>query len=812
MVDKILITTYSDDGSEFSAFKTNQLDLTDWTLSLVDVPSTCPSPPPVSPPILCDNRFYVTDKIANYAMFGIDFNFANTFFGISFGYGKDANPGNLNAVNFRQGVAHLVSKPDVVSTQFGVLGQAMDNPLPPGQGFAHSGLPLDGTCQPGPAPGNCLASYAYNGYRLGGVCSWDTLNARHTAAGQTCRSAFKYGTDAVDGAGIVSATAQNPDFCDAADHWVAAGLATGRSATDCHLTGQTAALLGGNIIFVVRRDDPPRLAFGTSLGARLCELINGAGITTCPQVTIQQLSIQEVRPVVFATNSVHLDWHMYTKGWSLGPTPEQIWGLYNSQFASNACGGTPGFVTSNYVYFCNARFDRYNAMVEFNSTTTGATTALQVANEIYGNNTVAIDIYAQSGQFAYLKGWTGINAARGTGPPNYFTLLNAWSANPQACLPGPPPNCSAASELRWGFKQGTSNMNPMSFSTLWEGFVISEVFDTLVAANPYSPTDLFGWMVNQWQTLGPQPGDPPGTVSDLKFSLRNDIFFHDGVQLTASDFMFSWQAFANTGGLNNGLTPGIVGVRVQNDVNFVVNLNSNSVYAMFNVGTIPILPQHILATDKTSKCSTAGTPACTIYSGADIADLVANYQFIGTGAYSCRDLSTNKVGGKCTSTGAQSVPFGNSIVLQRNGYGQSGTSNGAYFRNSAKYKQWQWSDFFNHGTVDILDVSSAASCLGKPVTAGQNPNCLHWDTKAATITCSTAAGNCNSGSLAGLGGNGGGTVTFIEIQQAFRWFGVSWTAPQSYTSLSNPTGCGGTGCGAATIPQTLYEGGITYAP
>ena len=803
MEDKILITTYSDEGSEFSALKANTLDLTDWTLSAADVPSSCPTG---SSAILCDSRFYVTDKIAGYGMFGVDFNEANTFFGINFGYAKDTSPDSLRAINFRQGVAHLISRQDVVTSQFGSLGQAMDNPLPPGQSFPHSGLPSDPTSLG--AAG--IGPYSFGGYSLQGVCGagtgatntgWDSLDAQFRAAGQICKSAFKYGLDTVDSAGVVTASAANPDFCDAADHWIAAGLATGRSTVDCHLTGIVSALLTGAITFIVRRDDPPRLNFGQALASRMCELINGAGVTTCSQVVVNLLSINEARPIVFSTNIVHLEWHMYTKGWSLGPTPEQIWSLYNSAFAGQFCGGVPAFFGTDYVYVCNSRFDKYNSMVEFNSTSAGALAALQVSNEIYGNHTFAIDIYAQANQFAYRREWTGVNAEKGIGPPNYFTILNAWTSNP--AIPG---------ELRWGFKQGTSQVNPLTFISVWEGYVVSEVFDTLLAANPYSPTDLYGWMVNDWQVIAPQPGDPSGTVSDIKFSLRSDIFFHDGVQLTSSDFMFSWQAFASTGGVVNPLTAGIVGVKVLNTVNFIVNLNSNSVFALFNAGGIPILPQHILAQDTITKCTTVGTPACTLVSDAATTDPVSSYRYIGSGPYICLDSVANKVGGKCTATGNQSVPSGSSIVLSRNGLGQSGTANSAYFRDSAKYKQWQWADVFSHGRVDILDVSSAASCLGKIVTGGQNPNCLHWDTPAAHITCVATAGSCNTSSLAGLGGNNGGTVTFIEIQQAFRWFGVTWTTPFSYASLSSTTGCGGAGCGAQPVPQTLYEGGVQYAP
>jgi len=244
-----------------------------------------------------------------------------------------------------------------------------------------------------------------------------------------------------------------------------------------------------------------------------------------------------------------------------------------------------------------------------------------------------------------------------------------------------------------------------------------------------------------------------------------------------------------------------------NDFNFVVNLNSNSVFALFNVGGIWMIPQHIWATDTTTKCVTPGTPSCTLnptlFSPTTNVDPVSTDRYIGSGPWVCFDTAANKAGGKCTSSGTGAVPFGGTIVLQRDGLGQSGTANTAYFRNNAKYKQWQWANSIDTGTsqgiVDILDVSAASACLNKAPTG----SCAHWDTPAATITCVTTAGTCNSGSLAGLGGNKNGVaVSFLEVQQAFRWFNVAWTSPIAYGLLT----------GALAVPQTVYEGGVTYGP
>ncbi|HZY93312.1 MAG TPA: hypothetical protein VFE98_00415 [Candidatus Bathyarchaeia archaeon] len=783
MVDKLLINTYADEFAEWTDLKANppNLDLTDWALTPTDLPSPCPTP---STAILCDSRFYVTAPVANFGLFGLNFNHANTFFGINFASGSDTSPQATQAINFRQGVAHLVDRAAFISKVLGGFGSTMDNPLPPGQGVSHSGLPFDSTCLPQPG---CTGAYSLGGFNLQGVCAWDTLNPT------TCISAFHRTSDTSDANGIVNVG--QPDFCDAADHWIAAGLATGKNA-DCTLIGFTQ--LASSITFFVRSDSSPRLRMGDSLAQRMCQLINGAAALTCSQVIVSHQNIQNTRPVVFDTSRQHLDWHLYTMGWLLSATPDQIWALYNSQFAGQWCGGPAGNVAPNYGYFCNPSFDKYNSMVEFNSTTNGAIAALQVAQEIYGKHVVSIDLFAQSEQFAYLKGWTGVNNAKGIGPSNFFGSINMWNANP-----------AVSGNLRWGFKQGTDEVNPLTFSSVWDGYVVSSVYDTLVAANPYSPTDLFGWMVNQWQFLAPQPGDPAGTAADVKFNLRNDIFFHNGAQVTAQDYKFSVLAFKHTGGLVNPLTAGIIGVQIQNDFNFIVNLNSNSVFALQNIGGIPVLPQKLWALSTTGPCIIDTSPQCSLAADASSRDPIATFRYAGSGAFICQDLANpgpTGVGGKCTKSGTQAsgTQLG-AIVLQRNGLGlatdpsKKGTASTAYFRDSAKYKQWEWADVFSHGTVDILDVSNAAGCFNQPATGA----CAHWETPAATITCVSTAGTCNIGSLAGIGGTRASTVQLLSIAQAYGWFGVSWSSPLSYSQLVGVQ---------ALASQTLYEGGLQYAP
>ncbi len=356
----------------------------------------------------------------------------------------------------------------------------------------------------------------------------------------------------------------------------------------------------------------------------------------------------------------------------------------------------------------------------------------------------------------------------------------------------------------------------------WDRFVLSEIYDTLLASNPYSPNDLFGWMANGYQILTPQPGDPAGTASDIQFSLRPDISFHDGKQVTANDVKFSLLTLTTA---DFGSVIDVLDVTILGNFLFRVNLGHVSAFALSNVGSIPIIPQHIWASNTTAPCATKGSTYCTVnptFLAGPTSDPVVYHRLIGSGAWRCVSLQDGSIGGGCIfsggvpGSGTAATGPGDAIVLQRNaastfiGTAPSPTGGGldgdAYFRTPAKYLQWQWADIFGKGTVDLQDFASAKGCTNLPASTS---GCGHWDTPGATITSSTLAGSTTASSLASFGGNNDGTVNVGEVAQVAAWFGISWTYGIPYV-INHSTGATIVPTGAQSIPQTIYEGGVTY--
>jgi hypothetical protein len=523
-------------------------------------------------------------------------------------------------------------------------------------------------------------------------------------------------------------------------------------------------------------------------------------------------------PTGCTSNGPNIGWGAYTGGFLLTPPPNEEWSIYHSQFASNFCGGTPNELTApNYDYFCNALHDTFANLSEFTPNGVPAATNyyLQVAMDQFGNHTAVANTYARNAQFVYLKGWTGVSDANGLGPTEYngFTLGNAWNPTPASIGPN----------IRWGQKQGVTDLNPFTFNTVWEDNVVASVYDGLFTLDPYDPTHIISWLGNGYSTVTHATdlacpsslAEPSGTFSVgacVKFNLRGNVFFHDGTRLKPSDVKFSTLAFNATGGLIQPSTVNVIDVLyASNDAsqpqNIYIALHVNSPFTYYDLAGIVVVPEHIWQS-AAGACATKGTAQCTInpsFISGPGADPVANNRLVGSGPWVCSSAPLGTVGvvigGGCSSSGSQTVAAGGTITLHRYSSSTSASSlstNGAYFRTNGKYKQFQWADENGDGTVNFSDLSTLTPCFTS--TAPPVGPCVHWNSPAGTITPVATAGP-----LVGQvgGGNNDGTCGTLggcwldELGQAGFYSGVKWTAPFAYTQLT----------GAQPAPQTLYEDG-----
>ncbi len=406
-----------------------------------------------------------------------------------------------------------------------------------------------------------------------------------------------------------------------------------------------------------------------------------------------------------------------------------------------------------------------------------------LSEDRFGRAAYTVPVFTRSDQFGYLKNWSRVINDQGSGIPNYFTWLDAYSPNP--AQPG---------TIRQGFKQQTKSLSPYISSTAWDFYIVGNIYDTLETVSPMSKGQLIQWMTINSQLkhnfeLNYVP--PPGTVATYRFSLRGDLFWQDGHKVTAWDVKFSYLSLKATGAFQStGLAP-MTGFRVIGSNQFDVNVNSAGPFTELFLTSPTIIPGRYWSVCAGSiwdaDVSTGQVPDnCMSPDPSKITatfDPLANHILIGSGPWECA-TSTGVVGTGCSSSGNMNPLAGGGFTLQRFGVG---TTPGAgvsdhYFRSNGNLALWIWSQNNGDFTHDFINFSVVAACYGRPVgTAG----CSHFQQ--------------------GIGANGGPNIVgAVQISIVSRFLAINWVAPFVW-STSPPAGI-------VALAPVLHEGSATLNP
>jgi hypothetical protein len=772
---------FTDETAEYNNLQAGSpsIDLTDWPLTQAVLPTFNPNP-----------NFLVTAPISAHAYFEIEFMLAGNFWGVNFNFGND-----VNGIQIRQGMAHMIDKVKFATNDpnIGGLGAAIDNPVPPSNG---------GLLPPNP-------------------CGWDLS---YPESGPACIVGAAGGT----AYHIASATGVNyawqpalgsPDFCAAAQHFINAGLASGKDPSTCVLTGISSTVSSHTVNFFVRQDDPARLDLGNSLAQEICALFGQGFITSCtPYLSTIAGPITAFPGFTTSTTGINQNWGMYTAGFvNVYPFDSSLYFGYNSRFVSGIpsiqsptgpCSpqSVPSFGAGNYMYMCNSNYDSITSQMEFapcitapgdpaygsTSNTPGGncigTTQLSAvsagvqAENIFGQSSFTIPVFTTNSQYGYLSNWSRIPNDDGLGVPNYFTWLNAYSATP-----------TVSGTVRQGFKQTTKSLNPYIASTAWDFYIIANIYDSLEQVNPLSNGQALDWMaISIIQLSNPSLGytPPAGTVSSFRITLRSDLYWQDGRQVTPWDVKYSYLTLQSTGAFQGGVLSPVAGVTVVSNLQFDINVNAIGPFTLLSLTSVSVMPGRYWSTCAgsvwDSYLSNGRIPNSCMQADPNkitaTYDPLANGILIGSGPWECKS-NAGVVGAGCSSTLFMNPGAGGSYTMQRFGKGLTPASSisGIYFRSSGNLALWIWSE--QGGANSFLNFEGVASCYSQPVNlAGP---CAHWQQ--------------------GIGNPGTGTrVGVSQVGVANRFYALNWVAPFDWASLS-PTGI-------APFPPVLYEGGVTLNP
>ena len=501
---------------------------------------------------------------------------------------------------------------------------------------------------------------------------------------------------------------------------------------------------------------------GANLGAAPTNVpcaINYGFKSPSPGCTAQYYTIGDIASIIFGDGFKPDGWGLYTGGYNLTPTPDHLYALVHSQFASNVCGGPGADFPNNYRFFCDPRYDTYSAAGEFAINAQKGYAGLWQAAVQGVLQAAGAPVFSRYEQFVALKSWdwqsnapqhSSLANGRGTGfeagsQGGLISLLN-MRCNPTAnAAAGTAYKCGGGTSglLRRSESQDTDNLNPFQATTVWDFDPILEIWDTMLQLNPnVGPVDsvtgqvteqFVDWMTNSHtQSFNPTEvctalatGISTVGCTTQIWHLRPDLKFHDGTPVTAADIVFSLKAA--------DLVPSAIFAPSVANMQDAIALDSSTVQVKLilqspfyegNIGGVPILPVSRwgpLCTGTDGKLGGVGNRC-----GDITFDPMAAGDMIGSGPFICKNITTGVVGGTCSrnadgSAGTMVVSFGGSITLNRN---RNYMRCCADVPNTSLHKL-SWADRNNDGIVNILDVADIAFHFGQADT--------YWNTGQSSL-------------------------------------------------------------------------------
>jgi hypothetical protein len=550
-----------------------------------------------------------------------------------------------------------------------------------------------------------------------------------------------------------------------------------------HLTNPVAggciASTGVGCIIMYIRTHPPRTAFGQIFADELNSLFGTTGggtvcyggppAFTCSLAPVY-FTIAQVGSIVFsignAQGSQVADWNLYTGGFFLSSTPDHLYALYHSSFAGSLCGGAANTQPNNYPIYCDPVFD---TQANAGENVPGVTLQAFLQTAMVGATRGAtVPIYSGLNQFVALNSWNWQQKGDGTGSSlvsvkghGFESAAGFWSALNMRPVPGYTPSnslyyasgCNPSTgcqqnTIRRSLAQTTLHMSPYTFTTVWESEPLGQIYDSLLAVDPNTGglcQSQLGGTANcvDWMTTSHRSSfDVTTGLTTQQWSLRNDIFFHDGQAVTAHDVCFSILSFKNAPSAN--FLPSVANVvscsALSSKIAQVI-LTGQSPFNELNIGGLFILPEHVWAplcggvvtpngnTANADACNgtTVATPACpappcpgATALASTIFDPVAAGDMVGSGPWICNPsvgVSTIVGQASCSqnangSAAGQALSVGGRLLLKRDlGYMRCCSNIQAPENGLAttSLQALEWADANKDGKVTLLDILSFTS-------------------------------------------------------------------------------------------------------
>jgi hypothetical protein len=245
------------------------------------------------------------------------------------------------------------------------------------------------------------------------------------------------------------------------------------------------------------------------------------------------------------------------------------------------------------------------------------------AEDYYGSHAFTIPVWSGSDVQGRVNNWPlgssstpGFITAFGGGfsaSANFFEWLNAYSATP-----------AIAGTFRQSFLTTVGSLNPFNFNTLWEAYLLSNIYDTLFTQNPQCtdsaalagtagvPTCSSKLQNIDWMTTSHSflcfPGGPActsttlgygnstyfaSTTADLRLTLNRANHWQDGGPVTAWDVKYSFSNLNATGAFQATSLSNVAHLNVIDEFTLDLNLKTKGPFTELFLGGVTVIPGHL---------------------------------------------------------------------------------------------------------------------------------------------------------------------------------------------------------------------------
>jgi ABC-type transport system substrate-binding protein len=142
------------------------------------------------------------------------------------------------------------------------------------------------------------------------------------------------------------------------------------------------------------------------------------------------------------------------------------------------------------------------------------------------------------------KRWKGVVNEKGFGVWSWYSFYNMHTEDAAFG--------DGTMTIRWGFRQPTMSLNPIYAEWVWDWYVLNKAYLPLISLDPYAPAYEIPVLATSFETDtwdGTSLG--LGICTRITFHLRHDMFWSDGVPITASDVVFTMGNKEVPGSLSN---------------------------------------------------------------------------------------------------------------------------------------------------------------------------------------------------------------------------------------------------------------------